>query len=288
MAESIIVTGCDANHHALAADLLASIAAQGRRDYALGFVNIGRHPLPAEIADHVDAIVDVPDEGFEAAGGNGFRLGFLNVKPRLPILFPGFHRYAWMDADTRVQNGAGLTDLLRCADLAPIALAPESDPNYAAAESPSRWALTLYRGLLGEAAMHAYGRLPMLNSGVFSATAASPVWAPWSAALARLRTSPPSDADTVFSDQIPLHFLIHSTRLGFHPLRAVNNWLVSISPPGFDLATRLLRAPTWPHEEINIIHLAGEAKHQTVVLDGRDLGLTYRYRDIRTYRESLS
>lgn len=280
MPNAIVVTGCDANHHDLAADLLASLKAITPRPFATGFINIGAGPLPEAIASAVDAVVEIADEAFAAMGGRGFRLGYLGVKPSLPRLFPGYDIYVWMDADTWVQNAAGLDAYLHCARLADIAAAPESDRSYFQVEQPSRYLLEVYNGLLGPEAMHAYGRLPMINTGVFSAVAASPLWAAWEEALRALREAPPAGAATWFSDQIPLHRLVHSGALTLHPLSAVNNWLVSMRPPSINTDTGRVCAPTWPHEEINIIHLTGASKDwRFPVGGGGDTSL--RYSEVR-------
>jgi len=282
MAKTIVVTGCDGAHFGLAAELLASVReAAPQRAFAVGFVHVGEEALPADIADAVDLVVAIADEAFAREGRQGFRLAHLGVKARLPELFPGFETYVWLDGDTWVQNAAGIDQAARCAAGADIALHPELDPNYLAEPIPSQRSLWLYPELYGEEEARALIATPMVNGGVFAARAASPLWAAWQGALAELRARLAGRPDLYFSDQIPLHRLIAKGGLSVYPLRAVNNWMIHASRPAVDLRRKRLVAPTFPHEEINIVHLTGTTKMVEYPLGESGALTTFRYPAIR-------
>jgi hypothetical protein len=278
---AIVVTGCDVTHHPLAAELLASLRAACGRSVTIGFVRVGDDPLPEAISGAVDQVAHVPDADFHREQRQGFRLAYLGVKPRLPELFPGYDVYVWMDGDTWIQNAAGLSQILHAANLADIAMHPELDPNYYAARYPHDYMREVYTRIYGEDEARRCVDRPMLNSGVFAARAASPVWPLWREALGDMRERAKSRADVWFSDQIPLHRLIVSGQVSVSPLRAVNNWLVGLCAPAVNLERKRLLAPTPPFEEINILHLIGRSKVMRFQLGAGGREITFRYPDIK-------
>jgi hypothetical protein len=282
MPNTIVVTGCDAAHFDLAGELLASVAqAAPQRAFAVGFVHVGGEALPPQIARAVDHIVAIADEAYVVEGRQGFRLAHLAVKARLPELFPGFDTYVWLDGDTWVQNAAGVDQVAGCAARADIALHPELDANYLAEPIPSQRSRWLYPELYGEEEARALIATPMVNGGVFAARAASPLWALWQGALAELRDQIAGKPDLFLSDQIPLHRLVAKGRLSVYPLRAVNNWMIHAARPAVDLRRKRLVAPTFPHEEINIVHLTGTTKMVQYPLGESGTLTTFRYPAIR-------
>jgi hypothetical protein len=274
MKKTIVVTGCDANHYPLAAELLASLQADSALTYDIGFVRLGDAPLPPSITGGADVLVGVaapvlikPDEGFQ--------LAHEAVKARLPELFPGYDIYIWLDADTWVQNPIGLAQIAETALLADISINSQADPNYFTCLAPDDYTLSVYRVMFGADDRQRFGRFPMINCGVFGATALSPLWAAWKAALIDVRQRLAGSEVRFFSDQIPLHRLIYSGVVSMHPLRAVNNWLVLHSLPRLDRTSGQLTAPSFPYEPINIVHLVGQSKWQEYPLDGRPTSLRY-------------
>lgn len=274
----MVATACDEHHDALAGDLLASLNAIEGRDFAIGFVRMGAAPVPAAIAAIADAVVSVAADPDGPGPDEGFQVAYLGVKNRLPEFFPDFDTYVWVDGDAWVQNVAGLRQAVAAAQHADFAAASETDGNYYRCLSPNDYALHSYGRLYGHEEARRLTRVPMINSGVVAARAGSPVWAEWSAALTEIRQRQAGKAARFFCDQIPLHRLMAIERLTLHPLRAVNNWLVLFAPPLVDMKGRLLRAPTVPFEEINILHLASTAKTNVYQLQdgsGRNVSFTY-------------
>jgi hypothetical protein len=282
MTRSIVVTGCDRNHYALAEDLIASLRAGRGAGVEIGFIHIGEDPLPAAIADRVDHLVHVPDEAFRAAEPKGLPLAFLNVKPHIPDVFPGFDVYVWLDSDTWVQNPIGLDQLVEATRYADVCMHPERDPNYRLDDGDHRqWLHGVYTSIYGAADADRCAGFADINAGVFAAKAASPVWRLWEAALDDLQVRARKQADLYFSDQIPLHRMIVSGQLSLAPLRAVNNWLALFATPAINPNRKRLLAPTYPFEEINIIHLLGTSKISTFGLPGGGV-TSLMYRDILT------
>ena len=274
MNKIIVVTGCDANHDPLAAELLASLQADAARSYDIGFIRVG----PVQAPDGIAALADrsVVIGGVEPIKpGEGFLLAHEAIKARLPECFPGYDTYVWLDADTWVQNPIGLAHIVETAALADISIHSQADPNYFTCSAPDDYTLKIYTVMFGDEDRLQFGRYPMVNSGVFGARAGSPLWATWKAALWAARQRLAGREVRFFSDQIPLHRLIYSGAITMHPLRAVNNWLVLHSLPRFDRAAGLLTAPSFPYEPINILHLIGASKWQTYPLDGGQISLRY-------------
>lgn len=271
--KTIVVTGCDANHYGLAAELLASLQADVGRRHAIGFVQVGEGTPPPIVAT-VDATVKlVPDAVI--GPGEGFRLAHEGVKSRLPEFFPGYDLYIWLDADTWVQQPVGLADIAAAAQLADVSVHSQGDPNYFTCLAPDDYTLNVYQTMFGAADRQRFGRFPMVNAGVFGARAGSPLWGAWKATLADVRTRLAGSERRFFSDQIPLHRLIYSGAVTIHPLRAVNNWLVLHSLPRVDWTAGRLTAPSYPYEPINIVHLVGRSKTQTYPLNDQQISLRY-------------
>jgi hypothetical protein len=284
-ARVIVVTGCDHHHVDLAVDLLDSVAEAGLADMHVGFVHIGDDAVPDVISKRVHLVATVPTGGLSVRPAEGFLVARLGIKATLPQLFPGYDIYIWLDADVWVQRAQGLSDIATAAVLADIAVHPQLDPNYIGCLYPDDYTVDTYRRIYGRAATERLARRPMVNCGVFGACAASPLWALWRRELSDVAADMTDRPDRFFSDQIPLHRLIHTERLSVMPLRAVNNWLVLHGLPGFDPSTGLLTAPSPPHEPINLVHLVGSSKTRQAELGGRMIGL--RYRDISRLRQSL-
>ncbi len=277
-----MVTGFDAAHFDLAGELLQSLQDNAAgRDFAIGAIHVGAEPLPARISQAADLVFSLPDERFAREGGDGFRLAYLAVKAQLPSYFPGFDTYIWLDGDTWVQNRIGIAQIAHCAGLADFAAHPELDVSYFAEQSPSartRWA---YPAVYGEPEASRWIGVPMINSGIFGARAASPLWAAWGEALAEIRMRAGAGERVYFSDQIPLHRLVASGGLAVYPLRAVNNWMVHAARPAIDFGRRLLVATTFPHEEIHIVHLTGLTKKGRYRLGAGERETTFRYPAIK-------
>lgn len=281
MTKAIVVTGCDAAHYELATDLLASLRDACGEAVTIGFIHVGDVPVPSAIETVADHLFHVSDDRFLSDQRRGFRLAYLGIKARLPEFFPGYEVYIWLDGDTWVQNAAGLGQIVESAQYADICMHPERDPNYTIQDHSRVYLRYVYELLYGPDEANRYVDHASINSGVFAAKATSPLWRLWQEALEDVRARAGDRADIHFSDQIPLHRLVVSGQLTLAPLRAVNNWLTMLSLPAVNFERKRLLAPTYPFEEINIIHLIGDTKHKRYRLGDSGREITFRYRDIK-------
>jgi hypothetical protein len=278
---AIVITGCDAAHYDLAADLLASLRDACVNQLTIGFIHVGDVPVPPAIEMVADQVVHVSDDRFLRDQRRGFRLAYLSVKARLPEFFPGYEVYVWLDGDTWVQNAEGLGQVIESARHGDVCMHPERDPNYTIQDHSRVYLSYVYGLLYGPDEASRYVDYASINSGVFAARATSPLWRLWLEALEEVRERAGERADIHFSDQIPLHRLVVSGRLTLAPLRAVNNWLTMLSLPAVNFERKKLLAPTYPFEEINIIHLIGDTKNKSYRLGDSGREITFRYRDIK-------
>ncbi len=272
---TIVVTGCDANHDVLTSELLMSLRRTSARAFTIGFLRVGDAPAPQSLTSQADIVVHVPLGDLTVGPDEGFQMACSGIKPRLPDIFPGYDIYIWLDGDTWVQNGVGLAQIAMCAPKADVCIHPQLDPNYFLCQYPDNYTLIVYEKLFGAQERERLARFPMINGGVFGATATSPLWKKWQLALEEVRARQIQEKSRFFSDQIPLHRLIYSGHLTICPLRAVNNWLVLHGVPRLDKSTGRLTAPSFPYEEINIVHLVGNSKWLKYDLDGSVTSLRY-------------
>ena len=278
MKRTIVATACDAAHFALAEDLLRSLHRLKERAFKIGFIQVGENAAPAALVNMADEARVASNWGAQLKENEGFAVAYLAIKPRLPEFFPGYDTYVWLDSDTWVQNSAGIAHIVDHVHLADICVHPQLDPNYWGCLYPDNYTVRVYDLIFGADVRRQYFRYPMINAGVFGAAAQSPLWERWTNLLGEIRDKLQDQENRFFSDQIPLHRLIYSGALRPYPLRAVDNWLVQHAVPRLDLANGRLTAPSFPYEEINIVHLVGAAKSMEYRLG--ELRISLRYRDI--------
>src|SRR5262249_49197360 len=135
--------------------------------------------------------------------------------------------------------------IVNCAQMADICIHPQLDPNYWRCRFPDTYTASVYDRIFGTEIRRQFIQFPMVNAGVFAASAKSPLWTRWADSLFKLWERSRGETDRFFSDQIPLHHLIFSGVLKLYPLRAVDNWLVLHCTPGLNLKTGRLTAPSF-------------------------------------------
>ena len=275
---ALIVTACDENHYELGLDLITSLRDFGLNGAKVALVDMGTGRASEPLVRQFDLY---ERQTAEASQYKGFKVAFLSIKPRLPTIFPGFDTYIWIDADCWVQGASVIGKLVDAAQKADIAAHPELDVHYFRYKLPADRTINFYRNLYGNDTCEMMCRFPMISSGVFSARSDSRLWAVWSNAMAALKSRWEQGADLRFSDQIPLHFLIHTNKLSMFPLRAIDNWQVYAALPLIDTERKRVVVSSPPHEEINIIHLAGPTKKEQYYSQHLRKNISYRYRDIK-------
>ncbi len=278
---TLIVTGSDKAHYALAADLAATFRANYGSNYQFAFLNFSPTELPGDLAGQFDAIVDVSADYHLFDKAMGYYTAFSAAKARLPELVPGFDCYCWIDADCWFQGSESLPRILQCVEDFDICIHPEYDPHYFKFPTPNPRTIAIYARNEPELDVELLHR-PMFNAGVFAMMKSSKIWALWQAALADLRRRHQAGEDVYFSDQIPLHRILHTSEISIFPLRAIDNWQTYACTPRIDPDAKLLCVPTPPHEVIGLLHLAGQTKD--LILSGEaGQRFTLRYRDVRNY-----
>ena len=275
----LIVTAFDAKHFDLAQDMAASYRSTYQDRYRLAAIVYGPTAAPPELTALFDEIRHIPDDGTAGDGYRGFFMAYSGWKARLRDVFPGYGCYCWIDADCWFQGDASIPRILAGVPRSELCIHPECDVHYLNYPTPSERTLSIYRTNEGDQLAAMPLRMPMVNSGVLAMRTDSRVWSLWESEMTRLRERHQQGEAIFFSDQIPLHKLIYLHQVRIYPLRAIDNWQTYACPPLVDTKNRRLRVPTPPHEEIGLMHLAGNAKHQLYPIGERQM--TLRYRDVR-------
>lgn len=276
---TLIVTAFDARHFDLAQDLVASYRHHYQDRYRIAAIVFGPDPAPPELAARFDTTLHVGGGDTLFDNSRGFFMACSGLKAQLRDVFPGYASYCWVDADCWFQGDESLPRVLAGVPNHELCIHPEFDVHYLNYPTPSDRTLSIYRTNEGDNLNQMPLRMPMVNSGVFAMRADSRVWALWAGELKQLRDRHERGEKIFFSDQIPLHKLIHQHQVRVYPLRAIDNWQTYACLPLIHRDTRSLRLPTPPHEKIGLMHLAANTKHQTFQIDGQPR--TLRYRDMQ-------
>ncbi len=282
MEKTLIVTGCDEAHFGLVEDLLNSFRLNYKDRYTIGFICFG----PKRATDHILATADLyvqHDEGYANFDRQvGYYSAFAAIKPRIPDIFPGYEKYCWVDSDCWFSSPESLQKIFFGADQSEISIHPEYDIHYIHFPTPHPRCIHIYRK---NEARH-FDKMPlnrpMLNAGVFAMRANSRVWKDWKSELKSLADRYKAGEDVFFSDQIPLHKLVHTKQVNVFPLRATENWLANICPPLVDRETKSIRVPTPPHEPIGIVHFAGP-KQDLLASGNSGHAVSLKYSNIRKH-----
>ena len=198
-------------------------------------------------------------------------------RPFLPRHFPGRHVYLWIDADAWLQVGDALDDLVLAALRSTVAIVPEVSPDYTthfrldvaptSDFSVVEWRRRAFRKYFGEPAARTHGDRPLINSGVVSGRSDAPFWSAWVEAMAQgLRTDPDTELSQTFVEQTALNYAIYENGLPHEFLPAVYNWISHRANPVIDPVTDLMCEPSLPHRPIQILHLTGPQKMDSVEL----------------------
>jgi hypothetical protein len=175
-----------------------------------------------------------------------------------------------------MQNDNALKKMQRAGEHFDICIHPEFDIHYFNIPTPGDKTISVYQKAMPKNINPNIIRKPMFNAGVVSARCDSKIWKMWEAALLELRIRYDRGESSFFCDQIPLHYLIHTENISVFPLRATDNWQTYACDPAFNQDSRKLCVPTFPYDEISIIHLAGNTKYRYFNFEGQQTRLRYR------------
>jgi len=267
----IIVTASDAGFFDLLRGLLLSIEARrGDSSVAIGLLDLGLTAQQRAWAEpRVTRIVspgwdmDVP----EALRREKPHLRGLTVRPFLPRHFPGYDSYLWIDADVWLQDWRGVELYGLGAQSRDITLTPHSDRCYLFNQSVFRHRYKQFLQAYGKEVADELAVGHHLNAGIFSASAASPLWDAWATAY---QTAIDASEGAMMSDQIALNFVCYRRPLTGHLLPALYNWQCHLALPFWNPQLGKFCEPQLPNAPLSLLHLTYNSKEWQGEVRGTD------------------
>ena len=289
---TIVITAADEKYFSFAEDLINSILSKqvgNSQDFDIGFIDLGISDRQKQWLIHHGAVVKKPYTGLSLntdVSPTAVEWGCV-VRPFLREIFPGYHIYVWLDADTWVQDLRGLYLLTHGAVNSDIAAAFQSHRAYKFDVGLELWkAKHFYKGFgLLKGARLLFTK--HVNAGVFAIRTDSKLWERWAihyqSAIYRAKRARTQD-------QFSLNAAIYIDRLKMKTLPATVNWICDLATPSISGSDLEFYVPD-SDEKILIVHLAGyQSKNKIyslkVMPSGRyRTGLRFR---ARTERLSVS
>ncbi len=177
-----------------------------------------------------------------------------SVRAFLPRYFPGYSTYLWFDADTWLQSWSAIDWLLKGAAAEGLAIVPSLDRAYGSLYDKTSlhytWMQPIMKQAYGKDVARRLKYLPVLNSGVFAATADSEFWSAFAESLV-----PVFERCDQVRDQPALNVAVYRRRIPFYPLPTSCNWLCVHRLPRLDTQRWQLTKPLVPCEPLQVIHL---------------------------------
>ena len=269
--DHVFIAAADAGYYGLLAEMLASVRRhRGLEEAPFAVFDLGLEPAQRAALASQGVELAMPEWHFGLDGSKFPRheLGLL-VRPFLRDYLPGRRVYAWIDADTWLQDPAAFDRLLEGARGRGFAIAHERERGYRFQAWLVAWIAKHF--VLGCGPLHGAWLLtkPHLNAGIFAATDAAPHWDLWrrryEAAIARTGRVAPYD-------QFTLNQAIWIDAPPTAILDPRDNWICDRGPPMWDESRRSFCKPYAPHEALAILHLAGPAKRSSYRLRTRSGG----------------
>jgi lipopolysaccharide biosynthesis glycosyltransferase len=264
--KAIIISAADANFWPLLSGMLHSIEEPSRRDgISVGVLDIGLTPKQRDRLRQYGAKVVAPDwdyplTHFAKPAANVFKAQ--TARPQLRRYFPGYDAYVWLDADCWVQDWQVIGSMLSAMDNTKFAISPEIHPAYLPTLQSTSFEWLYFFKRVKNSFGAEVGRTvlesPVLNSGVFAASADAPHWSAWDRhladALKRL------DESFFYVEQLALNVAIQQENLPVSSLPARFNWICYKALPFATPDGQTLVEPIPPYRPLGIIHLVGEVK----------------------------
>lgn len=249
----IIVTGADEAYAEFAADLIASLdrfTARLRCD--IGLLDYGLAPATrATLQRRVSAVVTPswpfrPDSRFDTqVQGRAFA-----TRPFVPDYFPGYDAYAWIDADSFVQDPRGILLLMAAAQPGLAGVVPTVDRSYSHTPASRDWVRERYRMAFGPELAQRLSTVPYINSGIICASATSAMWRLW---RERFQTAIERWDGNRLCDQAVLNHVVYLENLPHHRLPSLCNWISHLALPLADLEHGALVEPSYPRAPLYIV-----------------------------------
>jgi len=270
-----IVCAADANYFNLLKGLIESVDPfLKRRDATLCVLDLGLDADHLEwIKNRASQIVAADwdiDFSWQNEAPGYFRA--MTARPFLPKHFPGYDVYLWIDSDAWVQNDLALDIYVRAALKGKLPITPEIDRSYwTMAKRPKMFGwdqnFKAYKFCFGFRVANRLARNPILNSGVFALRHDAPHWGLWQSALTRAiqgKKKAPDISALPFKlmEQTALNFIVFADNAPVTLLPATYNWFCGKGTPMLDHKECKLVEPNEPHQEIGVVHMAGDRIHE--------------------------
>lgn len=293
---TLLVTGGDKVFDDLLDDCVRSVRDVGY-DGDLAVLDFGFSPeLLERLRQDCDAIIrqsTLPPEVAEHAIKVPAGAGVLLLKPYVPQLFPGYDVYIFIDADVWCQDRVALDALAReamSADFVAVSqrtrfhewdVARGNGVEFNVFGQPLRrnwYTMFANRSRLPKADKQLMAKHQIINAGVFSAMAASPVWDLWITEMIHCMKAMPVGRKSA-ADQLGLGMAIYRNALAIKTLPEICNWTNSWR---YDPERHIFTETEPFYTPVSIMHLAGmradDTTREVSFPDGtkKPLDLTYR------------
>jgi len=255
-----IITGADSVYFDLMHELLRTLSlADIDLDYTLCVLDFGLSLEQVAVAESYHASVKRPEWLFDAPDTikTLANLGYA-TRPILPVCFPGYDTYLWLDADVSVQDGQFISTFVKGASAGHLAIAEEVDPSYRIEPYALKWQIGNAFRCYGFRGGLSLCRGRPINSGVFALRADAPHWASWQKRYQQALTR----AHRANLDQHALMAALYLDEMPCHYLDSTYNWICTRSQPLWDEQHHVFCRPYAPFEKINVLHLAGRRKRE--------------------------
>lgn len=259
----VIVTACDSNYFHLLEDLLDSLDALGLgSDVERGVVDVGlSEPERSRLISRGVSVasakcIDLP---------TGLHVRPIDIavlaRPRYREIFPNGDPILHIDADAWVQSLSAIELYFKASANGSLAVTPQIDKSYLHGEGHIRWRLSRYEEYFGPQKAAQLIQQSSYNMGVFCLRRHSEIWDQYRLAFEQCLAR---GKHGLVSDQAVINGLIMEGSVTATPLPSYCNWMTQLATPAIDPTEDQLISPTYPHEPLGIIHLAG-GTHKTVL-----------------------
>lgn len=266
--KTTLISGSDHNYYPLLREWLHSVRRfQESANLAICIIDSGLTPEQrAELEPRVTKIVrpDWPNPQIKRKARGLEHLKACVCRPFIPVLFPGYQTYLWMDSDTWVQDWAGVEMFIKAAQSRPdaIAITNGADRAYGSGRRIQwLWHLPVRirnfyfsnaRKPFGARSARALLSCPVLSAACFALDGNAPHWQRWQ----ELAIHAALKGKVFTAEQTALGYLIYLEDFQAELLPAYALWQCS-TPPVRDLQDSVFTEPYTPHKKIGILHLSG-------------------------------
>jgi hypothetical protein len=208
----------------------------------------------------------------------------LALRPRLPIHFPGYDIYLWIDADAWIADGRAMELLVTTASEDGFALVPEIHAAYQWFYSSPEWSprQTVYRCYAegwGETAARRFSTMPVLNAGVLALRRDDPCWERWAIRLQEGLAK----SNHLLVEQCALNLTVYADNVRCNFLPAWCNWVCHQAMPRYNHVLKRFEEPLRPYVPISIVHAANDRrlKFKAANRNGAEVEAFFNYMELK-------